>query len=92
MNGEGLSYSYPALRGSRVVAAPLNETIAYVMRGVPGAAMQPFGDILDDTTLAAIITYIRNAWGNDNLNQHQNFSLTASPQDIAAARRGFSSS
>lgn len=91
INGEGLAYSYPPLKGSRVVTAPLSETITYVMRGVPEAAMQPFGEILDDTALAAVITYIRNAWGNNTVIQQENFLLTASPQDVAAVRRKLTS-
>jgi cytochrome c oxidase subunit II len=86
-SGEGLAYSYPALKRSRVVTAPLTETITYVMRGVPSAAMQAFGEILDDASLAAVITYIRNSWGNDSIIQQENFALTASPQDIAAVRQ-----
>ena len=88
-NGEGVSFSYPALKGSRVVIAPLDETIHYVLRGVPGAAMQAFGEILDNNTLAEIITYIRHAWGNEAIIQQENFKLIATPQDIQKVRQQY---
>ena len=37
-----------------------------VLNGVPGSAMQAFSAQLSDVDLAAIITYERNAWGNDS--------------------------
>src|SRR3990167_3075103 len=91
-NGEGLAYSYPALKQSRVVTAPLEEVITYVMRGVPNAAMQPFGEILDDQSLAAVISYIRNEWGNNLIIQQENFKLDATPQDVAKIRAQLQSS
>ena len=36
-----------------------------VVHGVSGTAMQAFGKQLSEVDLAAIITYERNAWGND---------------------------
>jgi cytochrome c oxidase subunit 2 len=89
VDGEGQSYSYPALKGSRVVTAPIDETVLYVMRGVPNAAMQPFGEILDDETLALIISYIRQAWGNDAIIKHQNHQLAVSPAEINQLRVKF---
>ena len=41
--------------------------------------MQAFGPQLDDVDLAAVITYERNAFGNDT-------GDTVQPADIAAAR------
>lgn len=85
-DGNGLPHTFPALKGSRVVTAPLNETIIYVMRGVPSAAMKGFGNILDDTTLAAIISYIRRSWGNDAIIKIENHSLDATPKNIQMMR------
>lgn len=81
-NGEGLSSTFPPLQHSRVVTSPLNETIVYVARGVSGTPMQGFGKILDDTSLAAIITYIRQAWGNDKINIQRSLPTVAQPQDV----------
>ena len=85
-DGQGLAYSFPALKGSRVVTAPLEETIIYIMRGVPSGAMQAFGEILNNASLAAIITYIRNAWDNDKIIQQENYALMATPDDILQVR------
>lgn len=85
-NGTGLSYSYPALKGSRVATAPLDETVIYVMRGVPSAAMQAYGKILDDETLALIISYIRIAWGNEAIIHQKNFQVTISPLAVQELR------
>lgn len=85
-SGEGQPPTFPALKKSKVVAGPLTADIAYVMKGVPGTAMQPFGDQLDNKTLAAIITYTRNAWGNDVINRKKKNALVVQPQDIEDAR------
>tara|TARA_R110000868_G_scaffold161121_2_gene391071 strand:- start:4125 stop:5279 length:1155 start_codon:yes stop_codon:yes gene_type:complete len=88
-NGEGMAYSYPALKQSRVVTAPIEETVHYVMRGVPNAAMQAFGKILDDDTLALIISYIRQSWGNEAIIKQENFQLTVSPAEVKVIRNKF---
>lgn len=85
-NGEGLSTSFPPLKNSRVVTAPVDETIAYVLHGVPGTPMQAFGKILNDETLAAIITYIRKAWGNGVINENRQHVTIAQPQDVKKIR------
>jgi cytochrome c oxidase subunit 2 len=36
-----------------------------MVNGVPGSAMQAFGAQLNDLDLAAVITYSRNAFGNN---------------------------
>lgn len=86
-NGEGLASTFPPLKHSRVVTSPLNETIVYIARGVHGTSMQGFGKILDDTTLAAIITYIRQAWGNDKINRERSLPTIAQPQDIKEVKK-----
>lgn len=39
------------------------------VRGVqfPGTAMPPHRDLLDDRRIAAVITFVRQAWGNNAL-------------------------
>ena len=32
--------------------------------------MQPFGQQLNDTDIAAVVTYERNAWGNSNKSKY----------------------
>ncbi|RCL50224.1 MAG: cytochrome c oxidase subunit II, partial [Pseudomonas sp.] len=39
--------------------------IDIVVNGKPGTAMAAFGKQLSEVDIAAVITYERNAWGND---------------------------
>lgn len=39
--------------------------IDVVLNGIPGTRMFAFGHVLSDEDVAAVVTYIRNAWGND---------------------------
>jgi cytochrome c oxidase subunit II len=56
----------PALKGSSVATGkPINRHILTVLNGIPNTAMQAFSSQLNDNELAAIITYERNAWGNN---------------------------
>lgn len=66
-NGEGVPGVFPALKGSPVCSegSSVDAHIAIILRGVPGTAMQAFANQLDDAEIAAIVTYERNAWGND---------------------------
>jgi cytochrome c oxidase subunit II len=80
VNGEGLAAAnFPPLAGNAIATGDLAAHIAAVLDGRPGTAMQGFGASLNDLDLAAIITYERNAWGNDTADVVQ-------PRDIAAAR------
>jgi cytochrome c oxidase subunit II len=88
-NGEGLAYTYPALKRSRVVTAPPEETILYVLRGVPNAAMQPFGQILNDYDLAAVISYIRMSWGNEEIISQENLKQAVTPAEVQHVRTTF---
>lgn len=87
-NGTGLPPSFPPLKKSRVATGPINANIGFVLSGVPGTAMQAFGDQLDDQTLAAIITYTRFAWGNDRLNRIHKYPVIVQPQDVQNVRNG----
>jgi cytochrome c oxidase subunit 2 len=64
-NGQGIPGVFPAIAGSKVATGPLDEHLHLVMAGKPGTAMQAFGPQLDDVALAAVITYQRNAFGNN---------------------------
>ncbi|ALT00091.1 cytochrome B559 subunit alpha [Lacimicrobium alkaliphilum] len=64
-NGEGLPGVFPALKGSDIAINDMQKHIDVVVNGVPGTAMQAFGKQLSLKELAAVITYERNAWGND---------------------------
>lgn len=85
-NGEGLPPSFPALKKSRIVTGAPAANIAFVITGVPGTAMQAFGEQLDDRTIAAIVTYTRHAWGNDVLTKRHKYPATVQPVDVQHAR------
>lgn len=64
-NGQGLAGQFPAIAGSPVATGELGAHVGIIMNGKPGTAMAAFGAQLNDTDIAAVITYQRNAFGND---------------------------
>ena len=64
VNGKGLPPTFPPLAGSKVATGPIDEHLSTVLNGRKGTAMVSWA-ALSDLDLAAIITYERNAWGND---------------------------
>lgn len=78
--GQGLPGVFPALAGSKIATGPVAGHIDIVVHGKAGTAMQAFGAQLSDVDLAAVITYERNAFGNDKGDLVQ-------PSAIAAARK-----
>ncbi len=80
-NGEGIPGAFPALKGSELVLNDRAAHIDIVLYGKAGTAMQSFDKQLALKELAAVITYERNAWGNDTGDLVQ-------PGDIHQARQG----
>ncbi|SFQ08687.1 cytochrome c [Variovorax sp. 770b2] len=74
--GQGATGAYPPLAGNRAVnMSPPTNLIQVVSHGgfLPSTAgnprpygMPPFGQVLDAAEVAAVLTYIRGAWGNDS--------------------------
>lgn len=64
-NGQGIPGVFPALKGSVMATQDLAAHIDIVVNGKSGTAMQGYGKQLGLKDLAAIVTYERNAWGND---------------------------
>jgi len=79
VDGSGTPPVFPALAGSSIATGPIADHINVVVHGRAGTAMQAFGAQLSDADIAAIITYERNAWGN-------NMGDLVQPGDIAAAK------
>lgn len=79
-DGSGMPPTFPAMKGSKIALGPLDKHIDIVMHGRPGTAMQAFQDQYSDEDLAAVITYERNAFGN-------NTGTLVQPGDIAAVRK-----
>ncbi|VTU22615.1 c-type cytochrome [Variovorax sp. RA8] len=73
--GQGAEGAYPALAGSRAVNMDSTVNLVQVLRHggfLPSTAgnprpygMPPFGHVLDDNGIAAVLSYIRGSWGND---------------------------
>ncbi|MCR8914202.1 cytochrome c oxidase subunit II [Marinobacter panjinensis] len=64
-DGSGAPPAFPALKGSQIALEDMDAHLDIVVNGVSGTAMQAFGGQLSEVDLAAVITYERNAWGND---------------------------
>lgn len=71
---------FPALKGGMSVG-PIADHIDIVVNGSRGTAMQAFGSQLSEVDLAAVVTYERNAWGN-------NMGDMAQPIDIYNHKQG----
>lgn len=65
VNGLGIPPAFPSLVNSNIVTGPIANHIDIVMHGKTGTAMQAFDKQLSPQQLAAVITYERNAWGNN---------------------------
>lgn len=83
VNGEGIAGAFPGLKNSPVALGPAREHIDMVVNGVSGTAMQAFGGQLSEADLAAVITYERNAWGNQPAAEN-----TVQPVDIVKFKQG----
>lgn len=79
-NGQGVPGVFPAIAGSKIATGPLAGHLNIVLNGKPGTAMQAFAAQLNDAELAAVITYQRNAFGN-------NTGDLVQPADVKAARK-----
>jgi len=64
-NGEGVPGAFPSLTESEIVFGPKADHINTVLHGVDGTTMAAFGEQLSDAEIAAVVTYERNAWGNE---------------------------
>ena len=65
MNGAGIPGFYPALAGSDLVLNDKPKHIEILMEGVRGSQMQSFAEQLNEVEMASVITFTRQAWGND---------------------------
>jgi len=77
--GQGIPGVFPAIAGSKIATGDQAAHLNIVVHGKTGTAMQAFGEQLNAVDLAAVITYERNAFGNDTGDMVQ-------PSDIAAVK------
>ncbi|MEI6894013.1 MAG: cytochrome c oxidase subunit II [Colwellia sp.] len=65
VSGVGLPPAFPALKGSPITLGDISEHIRTVVNGRAGTGMQGYGKQLTLKEIAAVVTYERNAWGNN---------------------------
>lgn len=78
--GQGVEGQFPPLAGSEWVVAKEgwhgdNHIVRIVLDGLQGpvtvggkaynSAMAPWGEVLKDAEIAAVLTFVRNSWGNE---------------------------
>jgi mono/diheme cytochrome c family protein len=90
-DGKGAAGLFPSLNGTPVVQqADATSLLHVVLRGArsaatagapTGAAMPQFAWLLTDDQTAAVLSYIRNAWGNS--------APPVAAAEVARARRAF---
>ncbi|MEQ9396358.1 cytochrome c oxidase subunit II [Haliea sp.] len=78
-NGEGGVGT--AIAGSAIATGEVSGHLEIGINGVPGSAMQAFGGQINDVDMAAVITYQRNAFGN-------NMGDMIQPIDVYNHKRG----
>ena len=80
-NGEGLPVKFPSLKGNAFVTGDSKPVIDILINGRKGelGQMPAWKEFLDDAQIAAVISYIRNAWGNQ--------APAIKPADVAPARK-----
>jgi mono/diheme cytochrome c family protein len=80
LNGKGLPGTFPAHDGNPFIVGSPGPVIATVLSGRKGnlGRMPTWKDKLDDQQIAAVVTYIRQAWSNR--------APAVTPAMVAAAR------
>ena len=63
--GQGSPPAFPALANNEQLISDVDWHLDTVLNGVSGAAMPAFRSTLNPVEIAAVVTYTRNAWGND---------------------------
>lgn len=64
-DGSGLEAAgFPSLQGSPAIKGPVAAHVTQILNGKN--AMPPYKNTLDDKQIAAVVTYERNAFGNDS--------------------------
>lgn len=79
--GVGIPPTFPAIKGSLVATGPIEGHLNMVINGSSkNPAMAAFGDQLSEVDLAAVVTYQRNAFGN-------NMGDSVQPIDVLKAKQ-----
>lgn len=78
-DGKGLPPTFPAIEGSAIAMGPVVDHLDRVING--GQGMPPFGEQLTPVESAAVITFQRNAFGN-------NMGDAVQPIDVVTFKQG----
>ena len=65
LDGSGQGSTYPALAGGEIPNGPMEAHIDRVLNGAADTEMQAWAPQLSDLEIASVITYERNAFGNE---------------------------
>jgi len=80
--GLGLPPVFPALKGSVLATTgSVTEHISVVFNGRAGTGMQGYGKQLSLKEIAAVVTYERNAWGNNTGDVVQSSDVKAASEE-----------
>lgn len=81
-NGQGIPGTFPAIQGSKIATGSMQDHLNMVVNGSSkNPAMQAFGPQLSEVDIASVITYQRNAFGN-------NMGDTLQPIDVLKYKQG----
>ncbi len=80
-NGGGIAGAFPSLRGTDMMLKDRAGHIDVIINGRPGTMMAAYGPQLSEVDIAAVVTYERNAWGNDT-------GDVVTPMDIVKIKEG----
>jgi cytochrome c oxidase subunit 2 len=81
-SGAGLAPVFPALKGSPLATTgSVVEHINVVFNGRAGTGIQGYGKQLSLKDIAAVVTYERNAWGNDTGDLVQSSDVKAASEE-----------
>ncbi|MAJ81336.1 MAG: cytochrome c oxidase subunit II [Legionellales bacterium] len=84
--GQGI---FPSLIGSTLATGPVQEHIHQLLFGKN--AMPAFKGILSNEEIAAVITYVRNSWGNEDKEKHgQHAGGVYTPEDVEKVHKASS--
>ena len=81
LSGEGLPNKFPALKGNAFLQGDPQQVLHTVLNGRHGklGKMPAWKEKFNDQEIAAVVSYARNAWGNQ--------APAIKPEDVAAARQ-----
>lgn len=87
-DGSGTPPAFPALAGGKITTGRVKAHIDIVLNGKTGTAMQAFKNQLSVEQIAAVVTYERNSWGNDNQQKYgKDAGGIVQPADVAKEKQ-----